>query len=140
MADAERQPSEIDLLRERLEREATTLRGKRGPKIPRAQEEGENGTSEEQRLLDTEGRYSETDEMDEEERERMKRTHSNIASAVTSTVTSASSSGIEIKEQLEGLSLTDDREFPELKKRTQKEDEPIKNPRNTGTIGKTNVF
>ena len=140
MEDIKRQLSETDLLRKRLEEGATALRGRRTPRIPRDHKDSRAGSTEGQRLLDINRSDNNDGEMNEENREGVKRSHSNIVSETTSTATSASSSGIEITERLEELSLTDDKEFPELRKRTQKEEVPTKNPRNTGARPKANIF
>ena len=126
MAGVERQPSETDLLRKKVEEEIEAMREKRNAKTHR--NDG-TGPIERQRLLDTDREYEESEELDEGNRGGSKRSHSNVTSETTSATTSASSSGIEITEQLEGLSLKDDGEFPELRKRPQREKVPIKDPR-----------
>ena len=101
MAGVERQPSETDLLRKKVEEEIEAMREKRNAKTHR--NDG-TGPIERQRLLDTDREYEESDELDEGNRGGRKRSHSNVTSETTSATTSASNSGIEITEQLEGLS------------------------------------
>ena len=109
MAGVERQPSETDLLRKKLEEEVETMREKRSVKTPKGHRSNGTEPIERQKLLDTDREYEESDGLNRENKEGTKRSHSNITSEPTSATTSASSSGIEITEQLEGLSLKDDK-------------------------------